>query len=279
MKYFIYCLTNKTNYKSYIGQTKNIEKRWKNHLYDAFRIKNPHKTYDRKYAIHNAIALYGKDNFIWQVIDEFEDIDSVNEAEEFYISYINTFAPSGYNLTTGGGNKILSQSTKDKLRAKLKIVGSFVGKKGKDHPNFGTKRSAADNLKQSIARSGDGSSVKKINSKIAREIYLEYVNNENIFPIQLGAKYGLKKGAIINILNKKCWKEATKDLPNIVLKERTRGEKWIKSKLTEKDVIEIIEKYKSGNNSIKKLAIEYNMSSTGAISNIINNKSWKHIPR
>lgn len=215
--HFIYKITNITNNKIYIGQSIDVKKRWNDHVHDAFRKINPEKSYNRKYAIHEAIAKYGVNNFIIEIIHELNTIEEANNMEEFYIKQYNCLSPNGYNLHPGGRNKIPSQETKDKIRAKLKIVGSFIGKKGKDHPNFGTHQSIERKQRQSLKLSGDNSSNKKINSKIAREIFLEKLTN-NTSTNDLIIKYGLKRVAILNILNKKCWKDSTKDLPNIILK-------------------------------------------------------------
>lgn len=56
----IYKITNKINGKIYIGQSINIERRWKEHIFD-----------NRKNSlIHLAIIKYGKENFSFEVIEE-----------------------------------------------------------------------------------------------------------------------------------------------------------------------------------------------------------------
>lgn len=277
MRRQIYSITNKINNKTYIGQSINAVERWRDHIWDANR-KVGKTSQNKKFAIQNAINKYGKDNFIWQVIDEFSSLEESNEAEEFYIAYLCTLSPNGYNLKRGGDNKKTHESTKQKIREKLKIVGSFVGKKGKDHPNFGKKQSEKRKLAQSKKLSGDGGSNKKINSKIAAEIYLKYLNNILETPITLAKEYKLGKNTIRNILNKTSWKDATKDFPDINLKNRTCGEDWQKSKLKNKDIIDICEKYKTKKYSIQEIAEQYNVTSS-CISDIVTNKSWKHIKR
>jgi len=262
-----------------VGQTEDIRERWKDHIYDAFHIPNPNKKYNRKFYFQNAIAKYGVDAFTWQIIDELETLDQSNEAEEFYIAYLNTIAHNGYNILPGGKNRKVHQATKDKISETLKKTSCFIGKSGKDHPNFGTKRSEEDRLKQSQRLSGDNGPGKKINSQIARQIFLDFLADQNQNIDQLGQKYGIKKGAIRNILTKKCWKDATKDLSDIKLSDRKYGERCVKSKLKEVDAISIIEKYKTGNYTMEQLSDEYNLSGSSIISNIVNGKSWKHIKR
>lgn len=93
----IYKITNKINNKVYIGQSKNIEQRWKEHIRHSKDEYNKNKPY-----IHRAINKYGKDNFTFEVIEEcrFEDLD---EKERYYIAkYKSNEKDIGYNSTPGG---------------------------------------------------------------------------------------------------------------------------------------------------------------------------------
>jgi group I intron endonuclease len=56
----IYKITNKINGKVYIGQSINIERRWKEHISD--KRKNS--------LIHLAIEKYGEKNFNFEIIEE-----------------------------------------------------------------------------------------------------------------------------------------------------------------------------------------------------------------
>lgn len=274
MPHYLYCITNKTNNKSYVGQTENYEERWKNHKRDALR--QTKKKSARHFAFQNALIKYGIENFTWQIIEQVDTLEESNEAEEFYIAYLQTLAPNGYNILRGGNNRTLSQATKEKIRMKLKIVGSFVGKKGKDHPNFGTTLSEGRKQALSIMKSGDNGPNKKINSTIAYEIYIEYLNNPNITGRDLAKKYNLRASTISNILNKKSWKEVLKDLPVLNIEERHRGETLKNSKLKNQDVIDIRNMYATGNYTMENLATKYSITSS-AVSNIISRKYWKHI--
>jgi group I intron endonuclease len=214
MGYEIYCITNKTNNKSYVGQSIDANERWKDHIYDAKR-QIGKTAINKKYPIHNAIAKYGETGFIWQIIDQCDTIEEANELEEFYIAYLQTLAPNGYNLLPGGNNRTLLESSKKKISNTLKKTSWFIGRKGADHPNYGTTQSEDRKREQSLRSSGDDSNGKKINSQTARQLYLDYLHDTTISMKNLVEKYGIKKSAICNILHKKCWKEATKDLPDI----------------------------------------------------------------
>lgn len=267
----IYRITNNTNNKIYIGITQNIEKRWTDHKRDAIK-----KYKNRFYAFQAALSKYGEENFTWEVIAECANLKDANYLETSFIKEYNSLVPNGYNIKDGGGSNKLHQLSKDKIREKLKIVGSFVGKKGKDHPNYGTKLSEKRKKYLSDKFSGDNGANKKINSQIAREIYITFMNNKNFYATDLMKIYPLKKGAILNILNKKCWKQATKDLPDIDIKSRLCGENCKNSKITEKNVKDIIYDRNINNLTYRELSIKYSLSPSH-LYNIVNRKTWMAI--
>lgn len=275
MSYYIYRITNLINNKIYIGQSIDAINRWKDHIYDAKRQVG--KTIKKKCAIHHALNKYGIENFNWEIINIFETLDEVNIAETNYIFTHNSLSPNGYNLNMGGNNRSPSQETRDKIGETLKTTGSFVGKKGALHPNFGTKHSEERKANQSKKLSGDKSSAKKITSEIAKQIYLDFLNDEKLTISDLEEKYILKRVAIYNILHKKCWKEILKDLPIIDIIARSRNKKESKApKLVEANVIDIKIKYKSGNYSYNELSIIYKVSRS-TIYNICQGNIWKNI--
>lgn len=105
----IYKITNLVNSKIYIGQTINsIEKRWARHTWATTKKRNA-------MAITSSIIKYGEDNFIIEQIDTANSIDELNEKEIYYIELYNSLSPNGYNISPGGGNRIMSEETKLKL--------------------------------------------------------------------------------------------------------------------------------------------------------------------
>lgn len=90
----IYIIKNKINGKIYIGQSRNIAKRWNTHLNTATNLNK--KEYD--YPLYRAMRKYGKENFSFEVLEECS-IDQLNEKEEYWINYYNTLGINGYNQT------------------------------------------------------------------------------------------------------------------------------------------------------------------------------------
>lgn len=94
----IYKITNKINNKSYIGQSINIEQRWKTHKTSPFNKNCVHYNC----LFYKAIRKYGIDNFIFEVLEECEK-NRLNEREIYWIAYYQTHNKKyGYNMTDGG---------------------------------------------------------------------------------------------------------------------------------------------------------------------------------
>src|SRR5260221_96215 len=82
---------------------------------------------------------YGKDNFKFTVIQEFNNEQDLNDAEEFLIEFLGARNRDiGYNIMKGGNNHKPSQKTKDKI----------------SKSNIGQKRT--DETKRNISRAQTG---------------------------------------------------------------------------------------------------------------------------
>lgn len=95
----IYKIQNKINNKVYIGQSINIETRWRHHK--SYPLSSSH------YPIYRAFNKYGLENFDFSII-ELCSVNELNEKEIYYIKKYNSYY-KGYNQTTGGsGNSNFS---------------------------------------------------------------------------------------------------------------------------------------------------------------------------
>jgi len=92
----IYKVTNLVNGKIYIGKTVfSLKARRTRHISDS-------KINSCKFAFHKALLKYGKDCFIWEVLESVIFHDLLFDLEKFYIKKFNCKIPNGYNMTDGG---------------------------------------------------------------------------------------------------------------------------------------------------------------------------------
>lgn len=127
----IYKFTNKLNGKVYIGQSINLEKRYKEHKYNHLNQK--YCNYNSKF--YRALRKYGFENFDYTVLEECED---VLEKEVFYIELYNSYN-NGYNSTRGGEdnpsfNPEVVRARTEKLLNDIEI-NQKLSHKGEDNPN------------------------------------------------------------------------------------------------------------------------------------------------
>ena len=119
--WLIYKHTSKTSGKSYIGLTStSIERRWIQHISDA-------KT-GSKLHFHNAIRLYGVEDWIHEVVEtKLTSLEEANKRELYYIRLYDTFE-NGYNLTIGGDGgtgRVWTERHREELDA-TKPVYKFI---------------------------------------------------------------------------------------------------------------------------------------------------------
>lgn len=95
----IYKITNKFNGKAYIGQSNDIERRFKEHQQKGESSRIP---------LDIAIQKYGKDNFVYEIIEECS-LEELNQKEQYWIITLNTIE-NGYNCSTGGDQQSIGEN-------------------------------------------------------------------------------------------------------------------------------------------------------------------------
>lgn len=237
----IYMVINKINDKKYIGQAKDINKRFKAHHLSDY--KNPNNCcYNTKF--YQALRKYGIDNFD-VVILALCPVEQLDKLETEYIAKFDTYK-NGYNSTLGGQNwsdNIHSEETELK-RQKTREQNQSL--KGENHPRAKMTNQEVINVRQ-----------RYINGEPMDEIYNDYKerypNKDTFKRIVLGETY--------------------KDVGNIPTKSQI---KHTNAKLTEQQVREIRERYAAEKISYAKLGEEYGISSS-SIYQIIKRKTYQHI--
>ena len=122
MKGIIYCWTNKTNGKRYIGQTYREKKRRYDHIYLSKKKKGWLS------AFHTALREVGYDGFEYNVLFKIETDDlavlkhTLDEKEAYYIrKYKSCLTEFGYNETIDGQyqKSIFNDSGNQNKRTKI----------------------------------------------------------------------------------------------------------------------------------------------------------------
>lgn len=96
----IYCITNLRNGKRYIGQSIDIERRWKQHKDTAMKGVNLS-------LLHKALREQGEDNFKFEVLCYCPE-DMLTQSERYYILLLKTLSKDTY---PGGYNVVLPEGT------------------------------------------------------------------------------------------------------------------------------------------------------------------------
>lgn len=92
----IYKIENLINNKIYIGQSIDIQRRWRDHKNNALKQQN-------KNLLYSDILNYDINNFSFIVLEECK-IEELDEKQKYWIQYYNSYN-NGYNLTIGGAGK------------------------------------------------------------------------------------------------------------------------------------------------------------------------------
>lgn len=209
--YIIYCHTNKTNGKKYIGYTsKSMEKRWQEHINLAIN--------GAKYAFPSAIRKYGPDMFDHKILsDGIQDHKQAQEMEKFFIQKFDSYH-NGYNETMGGDGgatmtgKKHKPETIEKMREwNIKNSPTRGRKLSKEEIEKhiskirGMKRSKEFSEKLSKERKGSGNPNAKLNwDKVL--LIRELLGSGELTQEEIAKQFGIATTIISRIKNNKIWK-------------------------------------------------------------------------
>ena len=126
----IYCYTNTVNGKRYVGQTKDFNRRHKQHIKQSH---NKNNKYNYNYPFHCAIRKYGIENFKVEILKENLSAQCLlNFWECYYIDKYNSLAKNkkGYNVASGGSNgNVFEGKTEEEMnKTKAKMSEAKTGK-------------------------------------------------------------------------------------------------------------------------------------------------------
>ncbi len=196
----IYALHNNKSGKVYIGQTKDLSRREKDHFRELRK-----GTHHNKY-LQRAYKKYGESTFRFIVLERCS-VEELDEREKHWISQMRTMdAENGYNLE-GGGN--VGKEVSEAVRK---------AKRGEKNPMYGKHLSAkhveALRVKNRCHNSTlTEESVKKIKEKLlagvpATQIMQEFgISRDILYSIRAGKNFGWVREDLTKALKEKENKE------------------------------------------------------------------------
>ncbi len=200
----IYKIVNIINNKIYIGSTVNYNTRKYDHIWSLNNGKHRNKILQRSWN------KYGKDNFIFEVVETVDNLDELLIREQHYIDLFKSYKrENGYNINSIAGSN-LGFKMPDEAKEKLRIINT-----GKKHSNEtrkkisevqkGKKRKFISKLITSQKCRGENNPSSKLNWKAVLEIRDK--KSKNVSARELSKEYNVCLTTIYNIVSGNFWKE------------------------------------------------------------------------
>lgn len=256
--FYVYSIFNIIDAKMYIGKTNNPKRRWARHL------KNAKKS---NLFLYRAMRKHGIYNFLFTIFQEFVSETDCTNAEMYWIKFFDS-RKNGYNLTDGGEGccgRIISEETRDKMRRSA------------------TGRKLSDETKEKLRQINLGKIPTNIEQLKVMNIgkHLSEDHKKKISEARVGIVFNEEHKKNIKIAQLKIDRNGENNpfygrTHTEEIKNNSRGENNKKSKLTVIEVLEIRQKYATGNYTHQELADMYNITRWN-VTHILNRRTWNHI--
>ncbi len=214
----IYKIENLVNSKVYIGSSKDIYKRWKEHKKKLLN-NNHHSQHLQK-----SWNKYGENNFQFDIIEECLDIYLI-EREQYWMDYYNCYHRDyGYNILPKAGSlkgNIISNETKKKMSESQKLRWTdelreewSIKYSGSNNPFYNKTHSEEFRIKNSKNKKGKYIGSKNynaiLNEENVKEIKILLLKNE-LSHYEIAYKYNISESLIDKISENKVWKHVIVD--------------------------------------------------------------------
>jgi hypothetical protein len=287
----VYRIKNLVNDKIYVGSAINLAQRKSQHFHNLQNGKS-HNSH-----LQNSYDLYGKDNFIFEIIEYTNDNEYMLERENYWIDLLKANNPDfGYNVREDATNNVgiifskehrqkISDSRKgthpsDETREKISnsSKGRFVSeitrqRMSVSRPGFAHSKETRDQM--SVSRKG------RVTSKETREKQsvagkgriTSTKTKEKISLSHIGIPRSDETRSKISLSRMGMTaSDETREKFSII----NRGSGNNNAKLTEEIVFQIRLMILEECYSLKELSENFDVS-VSTISSIKNNKTWKHV--
>lgn len=152
----IYKIINRINNKIYIGQSIDINLRFKQHKNNAIIKKILHPLY-------NSIRCYGIDNFEFIILEEVLFIAELDKKEQYWMDFYNSYnSEFGYNICKEATS---TKGYKHTIESRYKMIGKLKSKEFKEKMSISKKgkkmKPRSDEHRKNLSLSSLGHTVSK----------------------------------------------------------------------------------------------------------------------
>lgn len=244
----IYKIENKLNGKVYIGQSINIEQRWKAHVKAIYGCGHE---YD--YPIYRSIRLYGLENFEFSIIEKCLKRE-LNDKEKYYIQEYNSLVPNGYNQAIGGNNHFTKL-----ICDKVELIKKELKESNLSQKLIAEKYEVDDHTISNIN-----------NGKSWHDNNIEY-------PIRKNHSYCIDCGILVNPGSIRCMscEYERRRQENLKLIKISREE--LKNKIRNQSFLSIGKEFNVTDNTIRDWCDKYNLPRRKKDIKCISDEDWKQI--
>ena len=227
----IYQIRNLVNDKIYIGSSYILARRWEEHK------KTLRGGYHCNCYLQNAWNKYGEENFVFEVLDEIDNDDELEQIEQWYLdNWKPQYNLSKYVNAPMRGRKHTKESRRKMSEGKLGEKGTFWGKhhtdesknkisialRGSKHYLWGKQipdetkkkmsishkgKSLTENQKRNLSeiKKGTGNPMSKMTEKEVKEMRILW-RTGNYKQTELAKMFPVNKGGVWAIVHNHVWK-------------------------------------------------------------------------
>lgn len=210
----IYLIVREDTSQMYVGQSNNIERRWKEHIRGADIDSS---------RLERAMRKHGANKFSIKTITELPDDEKLlNTHEKYWINFYNTYEDKfHYNLSEGGETSPMKNPDTVK-----KVLENRVDQSGENNPFYKKQHTKESKEKISKAKKGIKQPLeRKINQSLNQ-------NNSNYFRVSIIKTDRCKQGFTYRYQyydeNNKYKMLESVDIEKLEEKVKAKGLDWIK---------------------------------------------------